>query len=193
MDFFHSNYYIWLVLPLMVFFARVIDVTLGTIRIIFISQGKRNLAPILGFFEVFIWITIVSQIVGSAHNNYIAYVAYAAGFASGNYIGMYIENRLAIGTQVVLAIVQDQFAGLITHLRSAGYGVTAVDGKGSNGPVKLIYTIVRRKDLHDVLAIIQETHPHAFLSIQDIRSTHEGIFPITSTAQFDMLFARKSK
>src|SRR4030066_1622479 len=107
MAFLDSPLYIWLVLPLMVFLARLADVTLGTLRIIFISRGKRNLAPILGFIEVFIWITIVSQIVSHAHN-LLAYVAYAAGFATGAYVGMYIESRLAIGTQLVLAIVQDR-------------------------------------------------------------------------------------
>src|SRR5512139_1940021 len=106
MNFLDSALYVWVVLPILVFLARVMDVTLGTLRIIFISRGKRNLAPLLGFVEVFIWITIVSQIVSHAHN-ILAYVAYAAGFAAGNFIGMYIENRLAIGTQVVLAIIQE--------------------------------------------------------------------------------------
>ena len=124
---FDSALYIWLILPLMVFLARVADVTLGTLRIIFISRGKKNVAPVLGFFEVFIWITIVSQIVSHAHNM-LAYVAYAAGFAAGNYVGMYIEGRLAIGTQVVLAIVQEHASPLIAHLRASGYGVTSVDG-----------------------------------------------------------------
>ena len=82
----NSELYIWVLLPVMVFFARVADVTLGTMRIIFISRGKRNLAPLLGFVEVFIWITIVSQIVSNAHN-LLAYLAYAAGFATGSLPG----------------------------------------------------------------------------------------------------------
>jgi uncharacterized protein YebE (UPF0316 family) len=176
----------------MVFFARVADVTLGTLRIIFISRGKKNVAPVLGFFEVFIWITIVSQIVSHAHNM-LAYVAYAAGFAAGNYVGMYIEGRLAIGTQVVLTIVQDLASPLIAHLRASGYGVTAVDGSGANGAVKLIYTIVRRRNLNDVLSIIRQTHPHAFLSIQDVNSTQEGIFPIPTAAQIGVFYPMKSK
>ncbi len=189
---FDSNLYIWLFLPLMVFFARLTDVTLGTLRIIFISRGKKNVAPVLGFFEVFIWITIVSQIVSHAHN-ILAYVAYAAGFAVGNYVGMYIEGRLAIGTQVVLAIVQDHASPLIAHLRASGFGVTAVDGSGANGAVKLIYTIVRRRNLNDVLSIIHETHPQAFLSIQDVNSTHKGIFPIPTPSQISVFYPMKSK
>lgn len=189
---FDSNLYIWLLLPLMVFFARLMDVTLGTLRIIFISRGKRNVAPVLGFFEVFIWITIVSQIVSHAHNM-LAYVAYAAGFAVGNYVGMYIEGRLAIGTQVVLAIVQEHASPLIAHLRASGFGVTAVDGSGANGAVKLIYTIVRRRCLNDVLSIIHQTHPHAFLSIQDVNSTHEGVFPIPTPSQIGVFYPMKTK
>ena len=192
MDFMNSDLYVWVVLPLLVFCARVLDVTLGTLRIIFISQGKRNLAPVLGFVEVFIWITIVSQIVGYAHNM-LAYVAYAAGFAAGNYLGMYIESRIAIGTQVVLAIVQEHAERMNAKLHSAGYGVTCVDGQGANGPVKLVYTIVPRRNLEEVLTIIHETHPKAFLSIQDIRSTQEGVFPIPSTSQFGQFFPRKFK
>ena len=192
MNFTDTNVYIWLALPLIVFFARVMDVTLGTLRIIFISRGKRNVAPVLGFVEVFIWITIVSQIVSHAHN-ILAYVAYAAGFAAGNFVGMYIEGRLAIGTQIVLAIVQDRAPQLITHLRVAGYGVTCVDGSGASGAVKLIYTIVRRRNLEEVLTIINETHPHAFLSIQDVASTQEGIFPIPGPIKAGVFFPQKIK
>jgi len=192
MAFLDSPIYIWIVLPLMVFLARLADVTLGTLRIIFISRGKRNLAPILGFIEVFIWITIVSQIVSHAHN-LLAYVAYAAGFATGAYVGMYIESRLAIGTQIILAIVQDGANELTTRLHSAGFGVTCVDGQGANGPVKLVYTIVPRRNMENVLSIIHQTHPRAFLSIQDVRTTHEGIFPPFSPAQSGLFFPRKFK
>jgi uncharacterized protein YebE (UPF0316 family) len=192
MSFLDSNLYIYVVLPLMVFFARMADVTLGTLRISFISQGKRNIAPILGFVEVFIWITVVSQIVSHAHN-ILAYIAYAAGFAAGAYVGMYIESRLAIGTQLILAIIQEQADDLTTSLHSAGYGVTCVDGLGANGPVKLIYTIVFRRNLDEVLSIIHQTHPHAFLSIQDVRTTHEGVFPIPSPAQNGLFYPRKFK
>lgn len=192
MAFVDSNLYVWLVLPLMVFFARVTDVTLGTLRIIFISHGKRNIAPVLGFVEVFIWITVVSQIVSHAHN-FLAYLAYAAGFASGAFVGMYIEARLAIGTQVILTIVQKNFAELISNLHDAGYGVTSVDGQGANGPVKLIYAIVPRRDLVSVLALIRQSHPQAFISVQDVRTTQAGIFPAHPATQVGLFFPRKFK
>jgi uncharacterized protein YebE (UPF0316 family) len=189
MSFLDSTAYVWLVLPILVFFARVTDVTLGTLRIIFISRGKRNLAPLLGFVEVFIWITVVSQIVSHAHN-ILAYLAYAAGFAAGAFVGMYIENRLALGTQIILAVVQDNSHRLIVHLHAAGYGVTCVDGEGANGPVKLIYTVFPRRNLEEVLSIIHTTHPNAFLSVQDVSSTQAGIFPLATATQYGLFSAR---
>jgi uncharacterized protein YebE (UPF0316 family) len=192
MPFLDSNLYVWVFLPLMVFFARVTDVTLGTLRIIFISRGKRNVAPFLGFVEVFIWITVVSQIVSHAHN-ILAYLAYAAGFASGAFVGMYIEDRLALGTQVILSIVQEKADLLTSNLHKAGYGVTCVDGEGSNGPVKMIYTVYPRKNLREVLSIIHSTHPNAFFSIQDVTSAQAGIFPILASDQKNKFFPRKFK
>jgi uncharacterized protein YebE (UPF0316 family) len=187
-----SNLYIYLLIPIMVFVARVADVSLGTLRIIFISRGKRNIAPILGFIEVFIWITVVSQIVSHAHN-IVAYLAYAAGFAAGNYVGMYIEDRLAIGTQIVRIIVQTEPDKLTQNLHDSGYGVTCVNGQGTTGPVTLVYTIVKRKDMSRVMNIIQQTHPNAFITIEDLRSTQAGVFPASSTADYGQFFPRKFK
>ena len=192
MSFWDSQLYIWIGLPLLVFFARVIDVTLGTLRIIFISRGKKYLAPLLGFVEVFIWIAVVSQIVRGV-NDLVTYLAYAAGFAAGNFVGMYIEDRLAIGTQVMRIIIPNGAEALTQNLHDAGYGVTQVDGQGANGPVKLIYTVVKRKDIPLVLGIIHQTHPHAFLSIEDVRSAQQGIFPIHTSTGDGRRWGRKSK
>jgi uncharacterized protein YebE (UPF0316 family) len=188
----NNDLYAWVILPILVFGARVLDVTLGTMRIIYISRGKKYLAPLLGFVEVFIWIAMVSQIVHSA-NNIVAYLAYAAGFAAGNYVGMNIEDRLALGTLVVRAFIQNQASELVAHLHQAGYGVTTVAGSGANGPVTMVYTIVPRRKLEEVLGIIHETHPHAFLSIEDVRSTQEGIFPRDPQRSQRKFFGHKSK
>lgn len=106
---------------------------------------------------------------------------------------MYIENRLALGTQVILTIIQDNAPQLVTHLHDAGYGVTCVDREGANGSVKLIYTIYPRWSQEDVLSIIHQTHPHAFLSVQNVRSTQEGIFPIPISSQNSSSLPRKFK
>ena len=170
------DWYVWVGLPLLIFTARVFDVTLGTMRIIFTSRGMRNWAPVLGFIETFIWIVAVSSIVKHAQN-VVAFVGYAGGFATGTYVGMMIENRLAMGTLTVRAIIRRNPKELIENLHEAGFGVTAVDGHGSTGDVKIIYSTVKRADLPIITEIFHRTLPGAFLSVEEVRSTEQGVFP----------------
>jgi uncharacterized protein YebE (UPF0316 family) len=170
----------------------MVDVTLGTLRIIFTSRGKKVLAPLLGFVEVFIWVSVIAEVTKGAHN-IAAYLAYAGGFAAGNYIGMWIEERLAIGNLVVRAILPENQIGLIAELRAAGYGVTSVNAHGAKGPVKLIYTIVMRKNLPEVVDIIQQAYPNAFFTVEELRSVEYGVFPRPLPSTRDTLFRRKSK
>ena len=174
---FDSGVFTWVIMPILIFLARVTDVTLGTFRIIFTSRGKRSLAPIFGFVEVFIWIVAISQIMRNV-NNIAAYLGYAAGFATGTYIGLSLEEKMAIGTLIVRVIVKQNPTNLIDQLHEAGFGITYVDAHGASGKVSLIYTIVKRKDLAEVVNIIHLHHPKAFLSIEEVRSTQEGVFPI---------------
>ena len=170
------DWYVWVGLPLLIFLARVFDVTLGTMRIIFTSRGLRNLAPVLGFIETFVWIVAVSSIVKHAQN-VVAFVGYAGGFATGTYVGMLIENRLAMGTLTVRAIIRRDPKELIETLHNSGFGVTAVDGHGSSGDVKIIYSTVKRADLPVIIEIFHHTLPGAFLSVEEVRSTEQGVFP----------------
>lgn len=187
------DWFTWVILPLIIFLTRVLDVTLGTLRIIFISRGRKYLAPLLGFIEVLIWITVVSQIVGGA-SNFAAYFAYAAGFAVGNYVGMWIEERLAIGTLVIRIILSREGKKLVDNLREAGFGVTYVDGQGAAGPVVLVYSIVMRKELERVIGIIESTAPKSFFTVEELRSVREGIFPVRSSmSRQGPLLGRKSK
>lgn len=187
------DWYTWVILPVIVFFARFVDVTLGTMRIIFLSRGRKFLAPALGFVEVFIWITVVSQIVGGAKNNLLAYFAYAAGFAVGNYFGMVLEDKLAIGTLVIRAILPRNGNSLVTRLREEGYGVTIVDGHGASGAVILVFTVVMRKELEQVVDLIHEVAPKAFFTVEELRSVQQGIFPVRASRVHGDLFGRKKK
>ena len=187
----YPGLYTYVFLPLLIFAARFLDVTLMTLRIIFISRGKKYVAPLLGFVEVFIWIAVVTQIVRGA-NNLAAYLAYAAGFALGNYVGIYIEDKLAIGTLVLRVIVQNQAEALMAALSDAGFGVTGVEGQGSTGPVKLIYSVVKRKDLPRALEIIHMVAPNAFTTVEEVRSVEQGIFPPESSRRRFRLW-RKGK
>lgn len=172
------DWYVWVGLPLLIFLARVFDVTLGTLRIIFTSRGLRNLAPVLGFVETFVWIVAVSSLVKHAQN-LAAYFGYASGFAMGTLVGMFLENKLAIGTVTVRAIIRRDPQELIKSLLDAGFGVTTVDGHGSTGTVKIIYTTIKRQDLPAVTDIYHRALPGAFLSVQEVRSTELGVFPMT--------------
>jgi uncharacterized protein YebE (UPF0316 family) len=172
------DWYVWVGLPLLIFLARVFDVTLGTLRIIFTSRGLRNLAPVLGFVETFVWIVAVSSLVKHAQN-LAAYIGYAGGFAIGTMVGMFLENKLAIGTVTVRAIIRRDPTELIKSLLEAGFGVTSVDGHGSTGTVKIIYTTLKRQDLPVVVDIFHRVLPGAFLSVEEVRSTELGVFPMT--------------
>lgn len=160
----------------MIFLARICDVSIGTMRIIFVSKGKKNIAPLLGFFEVLIWIIVISKIMQNL-NNYINYIAYAAGFATGNLVGMIIEEKLAVGFQMIRVFTYQRGPELLQILNSRGFGATAVEAEGAQEKVKLIYTIVHRNDLTRVLGIINEFNPKAFFTIEDVRRVNEGIFP----------------
>jgi uncharacterized protein YebE (UPF0316 family) len=121
----------------------------------------------------------IGQIVRNINDPW-SYVAYAAGFASGTVVGMLIEDRLAIGTLIIRTILSGDTKELVERLHKAGYGVTLVPGEGVYGTVTLIYTVIKRKELQAVVAIIHTLHPRAFLSIEEVRSTTEGVFPQNS-------------
>jgi len=166
----------WVILPLIIFTARIFDVTIGTIRIIFVSRGKRYLAPLMGFFEVLIWIIVISQIMKNL-NNFACFIAYAAGFATGNFVGILIEEKLALGMLVVRIILVKDECKMKERLSAAGFGVTSVDAYGVNGRVTIIYTVIKRKDLNDVTKIITRCNSRAFYSVEDARMVRQGVFP----------------
>jgi uncharacterized protein YebE (UPF0316 family) len=187
------DWYLWAGLPLLVFFARLVDVSLGTLRIIFTSRGMKKIAPLLGFIEVFIWVSVIAEITKGAHN-VIAYLAYAGGFAAGNYVGMYIEDKLAMGMLVIRAIVPEHVTDLIKKLQEKGFGFTVVNALGSQGPVKLVYTVIQRKNLPEVAITIREAYPKAFFTVEELRSAEQGIFPPAHTSKHQDTFpGRKSK
>jgi len=166
----------YVILPVMIFCARICDVTMGTIRVIFISKGIRYLAPVIGFFEVIIWLLAIGQVMNNL-TNAVSYIAYGAGFAAGTYIGMYIEEKISLGLTSVRIITKEDPMELMQYLRSHNYGVTSVDGEGVTGRVKMVFTIIQRQDLAHVVGIIKEFHPNAFYSVEEVKSVAEGVFP----------------
>jgi uncharacterized protein YebE (UPF0316 family) len=175
--FYHSELFKFVLLPVLIFLARICDVTLDTLRIIYVSRGMKFLAPAIGFVEVLIWLVAITQIFKNLSNP-VCYVAYAGGFAMGNLIGILIEEKMAIGTVVIRIITQKDAEVLIDRLKESRYGVTHVDAQGAMGQVKIIFTIVKRKAIDSVLEIVRGCNPLAFYTIEDVRSVRKGIFPL---------------
>ncbi|HOO46150.1 MAG TPA: DUF2179 domain-containing protein [Deltaproteobacteria bacterium] len=175
-SFLDSSIYTWVVLPVLIFLARVTDVSLGTIRIIFISRDLRYLAPVIGFFEILIWLLAIREIMQNL-NNPACFIAYALGFSSGVYVGMYIENKISIGRVIIRIITKVEADELVHFLKTAGYGITAIDATGVTGPVKVVFSIVERQDIDSFVAIIKKFNPNAFYSIEDVRFVSESVFP----------------
>ncbi len=169
------NYYTYLLLPLMIFCARITDVSLGTVRIILVAKGFRTVAPILGFFEVFVWILAISKIIQNL-DNWICYVAYAGGFATGNYIGMKIEEKLALGHELVRVITKHDASELVERLKKDGFGVTLINALGTSGEVGVVYVIVTRKKIAEVLNIIHTHNPKAIYTIENVRFVNRETF-----------------
>lgn len=172
--------YPWL-LPVVIFFGRICDVTLGTLRIIFVSKGERKKAPIVGFFEVLIWVFIISQVFTHA-NSPIAFLAYAAGYACGNFIGICVENKIAFGYVLMRIYTKKDGLQLAKLLNKNNFGSTYIKGKGAFSEVGIIESVIRRKMQQTVTTIIEDFDSDVFYLIEDIRSKQKGIFSTPSIA-----------
>ncbi|HCC71510.1 MAG TPA: hypothetical protein DEQ09_10230 [Bacteroidales bacterium] len=175
MDIINSDIFSYLVLPLLIFFARIADVSLGTIRIIFVARGMKHIAPIIGFFEILIWLLAISRIFQDL-DNWVAYIAYAGGFATGNYIGMLLEERLAIGHEMIRVITKSEALDLVEALKDSGFGVTSIRAHGVEGEVGVVYVIVKRSMVKSVLKIINEYNPRALYTIESIKLVNKEVF-----------------
>jgi uncharacterized protein YebE (UPF0316 family) len=169
-----TPYFDYLLLPLFIFCLRICDVTLDTMRIIFMTKGFRRLAPIIGFFEILIWIVAITRIMQHL-NSWVCYVAYAGGFATGNYVGMLLDEKLAIGHELIRAITKVDATDLANALRSAGYGVTTVKALGMQGEVGIVFVIVNRKNQKHAIEIIRQYNPNAFFTIENIHFVNRPV------------------
>jgi uncharacterized protein YebE (UPF0316 family) len=169
--------YALIILPLLIFLARVADVSMETIRVIYISRGIKYLAPIIAFFEIIIWL-FAMEVVMSDLTNIANFFAFAFGFATGTWVGLVIEEKLSIGMVVLRIITTQEEADdeIIAFMEAEHCGVTSLDAKGTRGNVRMILSLVNRTDLPRITRYLHENKPHAFYSIEDVRYANEGVF-----------------
>ncbi|UOD35572.1 DUF2179 domain-containing protein [Deferribacteraceae bacterium V6Fe1] len=152
-----------------IFLSRIVDVSLGTVRIILVSKGMRVQASILGFFEVLIWIVVVARVIMYVSSP-IYYVAFAAGFATGNYVGMILEEKLALGNVLIRVVTRFDAERLVEVLRNENFIVTSVDGEGKDGPVKVIFGIMKRKSARKFIQLVNKYNSNAFYTVENVTS-----------------------
>jgi len=177
----------YIVFPILIIIARVTDVTFGTLRIILLSKGFKNIAPVVGFFESLIWILVAAQIITELTSP-ITYIAYALGYALGTYVGIIIENKLSIGNVLVRAIVPKDSIVLELALRDNKFGLTTVDATGKDGLVKVLFIVINRKELDKCVGVIRENNPTAFFTIENVQSVNAGYFPENEHSRWSRMF-----
>ncbi len=180
--FYESATFTYFVLPLLIFIARICDVTIGTVRIVMVSKGQKMWAPILGFFEILIWLLAISRIFENL-DNWVCYFSYSLGYATGNYLGLKLEEKLAMGIVKIQIITRKTARQLIEKMKTSGYGVTYHDAKGGSEDVSIIYSIIKRTELHKVVEQIKTYNPNAFYSIEDVRFVSHGVLPVKSVTR----------
>ena len=165
----------YILLPLLIFFARIVDVSLGTIRIIFISKGFKFLSLIIGFVEVLIWLVAINRIWSDMSNVWL-YIAYAGGFATGNYVGIWLDEKISLGMAMITVIIRKNANKLIRALKKSEFKLTIVNGQSGKAEkdVKIIFLVVKRRDIKKIFNVIQKINPKAFYTIEDIRSVRKN-------------------
>lgn len=176
----------YFILPLLIFVARIGDVSINTIRIIYVLGGRRITATLLGFFESFIWLMAIRQIFEHL-DNWICYVAYPAGFAAGIFVGMIIEERIAYGKVIVRIITRKEITPLLQYLNSQRYRYTHVNADGPDGHENLVFTVLERDGLEMLLQELKTILPTAFYTVEKVNRAAEVGTIAEQTARWNFL------
>jgi uncharacterized protein YebE (UPF0316 family) len=162
----------YVIMPILIFCARVMDVSINTLRIMFVMNGKKKIAPILGFFESLIWLLAIGQIFQNIDNP-MSYVAYAGGFAMGTFVGMTIEEKLALGRVLVRVITPEPMPSLIEYMKEHNFRFTSVGAEGRYGKVNLLFTVMKRDDLTGFIGKVKSINDKAFYTIESVKRISE--------------------
>ncbi|MDH5379207.1 MAG: DUF5698 domain-containing protein [Cyclobacteriaceae bacterium] len=181
--FFLENYGIsesifsYVLLPLLIFIARILDVSINTIRIIFVMSGRKLVSTILGFFESLIWLLAIGQIFKNI-DNIASYIAYPLGFATGILVGMLIEEKLALGKVVVRVISSEPFDNLLKYLDKNKMRHTVLQGVSQDGPEGVLFTVINRDQMKEFLNETRKLLPASFYTVESVKQAREtGLIP----------------
>jgi uncharacterized protein YebE (UPF0316 family) len=159
--------------PIVIFALRIIDVSLSTVRILLAVRGHRRFVPFIGFFEVLIWVTAVGNAIRFIDSGWHL-LGYAGGFATGSWVGMKIEERLAIGYATIRVVSRYGGVEMADSLRDLGFGVTEFAGQGRDGRVEVVYTVCLRRDIQRVIAEVERWDRAAFITVEEPRAIRFG-------------------
>ena len=164
--------------PVVIFFLRISDVSLATVRMLLMVRNKKLLVPVLAFFEVSIWVFAVGTVVQHLSSPWHL-LGYAGGYATGNVVGMFIEERLALGLATVRTMVREGGVELAAALREGGFAVTEMTGRGRDGMVDVLYSVLRRRRVAPYVRMVNETAPDSFVVVEEPRGVQRGwLFPL---------------
>lgn len=183
--------YSYLLLPFLIFLARICDVSINTIRIIYVLGGRKATATVLGFFESFIWLLAISQIFEHL-DNWICYVAYPGGFAVGILVGMIIEERIAYGKVIVRIITRKETIPLSTFLEGMEFRYTSLKATGRDGEENVVFTVLERERLDELLNFLRQSLPTAFYTIERVNRASDDYALATDSERRGVLSWLKS-
>lgn len=170
------------ILPALIFLARVADVSLSTMRVMFVMSGTKKWAPILGFFESMIWLLAIGQIMQNLTNVY-SYLAYASGYATGTFVGMCIEEKIAMGKVLVRIIARSPINGLTNWLDDQEYRYSIVPAEDNGGNANVLFTVAKRSKLEELLAAIRYFHPEAFYTVESVKRVSDDEAPVSKRSK----------
>ncbi|WP_075349113.1 DUF2179 domain-containing protein [Algoriphagus marinus] len=183
----------YLIMPLLIFCARVGDVSINTLRIMFMMNGKKSIVPFLGFFESMIWLLAIGQIFQNI-NNPMSYIAYAAGFGTGNYVGMYFEEKLALGRVLVRVITPNPLPELMEYMKEKDFRFTNVGAEGRYGKVQLTFTVMKRESLPEFIQKVKSLDEKAFYTIESVkRVSEDDLNVMDDKPRFNLSFFSKAR
>ena len=185
-----SPIFSWVILPLLIFVARICDQTFGTLRLIFVSKGFKQIVPFVAFFESMIWLIAIAQIL-SRLDNAVTFLAYGLGFAMGNYVGMLLEERLSIGSVIIRIFSKEHIPDFINVLQKHNYGYTIINAEGSTGELKIVFSIINRKYLSHLMEQINAIDSNTFYTVEEVKSVKKGIFKTSERRSFPVPFRKK--